>query len=121
MDITSKEIKMNLKKVFFIKLLVLLIAFSFIGPAFSQGRGGKRIVYAGVIDWVSQDFKSIAINKVEHRIAIAPQTKVLDEWGNTLKASDLRKGLSVVVESVRNPDGSTEKRIIIRSERGAIK
>jgi len=121
MDITSKEIKMNLKKVFFIKLLVLLIAFLFVGPAFSQGRGGKRIVYAGVIDWVSQDFKYIAINKVEHRIAIAPQTKVLDERGNSLKVSDLRKGLSVVVESVRNPDGSTEKRIIIRSERGATK
>jgi hypothetical protein len=114
MDITSKEIKMNLKKVFFIKLLVLLIAFSFIGPAFSQGRGGKRIVYAGVIDWVSQDFKSIAINKVEHRIAISPQTKVLDENGNKLKASDLRKGLNVVVESVRNPDGSKEKRILIK-------
>jgi hypothetical protein len=121
MDRTSKEIEMNLKKVFFVKLLILMLALSLIVPALSQGGSGKRKVASGVIDWVSQDFKSIALNTVEHRIVIPPETKVLDAYGNSLKVTDLRRGLNVVIESVRNPDGSTEKRILIRGERGSIK
>ncbi len=121
MDITSKEIKMNLKKVFFIKLLVLLIVFLFIAPAFSQGNQSKTIMYAGVIQWVSSDFKYIAIPSAERSILIPPETKVFDEQGNILKISDLRRGLHIVVEFIKNPDGSTEKRIIIKSERGSIK
>lgn len=105
---------MNLKKFFFVKLLVLILALSLIGPGLSQGRDDKRKVYSGVIDWVSQDFTSIALNTVEHRIAIPPETKVLDAYGNRLKVTDLRRGLNVVIELARNPDGSTEKRILIK-------
>lgn len=112
MDITYKEVEMNLKRVFFVKLLVLMLALSSIGPAFSQGKQGKTIVRAGEIEWVSRDFKYIGIN--EGKVLITPQTKVFDERGNSLNIRDLRQGRYVVVEMIRNPDGSTEKRIIIK-------
>jgi hypothetical protein len=105
---------MNLKKIFSLQLLALVVVLSFIDPAFSQGKGGKRKVSSGVIGWVSQDFKSIAINTVEHPIVVTPQTKIFDAKGNRLEAGELRRGLSIVVESVRNRDGSAEKRIIIK-------
>lgn len=103
---------MNLKRLFLVKLLVLILALSFIGPAFSQGKQGKTRIYAGAIEWVSRDFKYISIN--EHKVLITPQTKVLDEKGNSLNITDLKRGQNVVVELIRNPDGSTEKRIIIK-------
>jgi hypothetical protein len=109
---THKEGVMNLKRLFFVKLLVLILVLSFIGPAFSQGRDGKRIVYAGTIEWVSRDFKYISIN--EHKVSITPQTKVLDDRGNPLDMRELRRGRHVVVELIRNPSGSAEKRIIIK-------
>ena len=111
MATTRMEIDMNLKKFFFVKLLVLLLVLFLIGPAFSQARDGKRIVYAGIIDWVSQDFKYIGIN--DHKLPITPQTKVLDEKGNRLATSELRQGRPIVVELIRNPDRSAEIRIVI--------
>ena len=105
---------MNLKKVFLIKLLILVIALSLIGPVSSQGQTNKTIMYTGVIQMVTRDFKYIALNTVEHNIPITPQTKVFDERGNSLKVNDLRRGLNIAVEMIRNPDGSTEKRIIVK-------
>jgi hypothetical protein len=112
MDITNKEGVMNLKRLFFLKLLVLILVFSFIGPAFSQSKQGKTRIHAGVIESVSRDFKYISIN--EHKVLITPQTKVLDEKGNSLDIRELRRGRHVVVELIRNPSGSAEKRIIIK-------
>jgi hypothetical protein len=103
---------MNLKKVFWVELLVVILALSFVGPAFSQARPGKTIAHAGVIEWVSKDLKYIGIN--ERKVLITPQTKVLDDQGNSLKVTELRRGRIVVVEMVRISNGSVEKRIIIK-------
>jgi hypothetical protein len=103
---------MNFKRLFIVKLLVLILVFSFTGPAFSQGKQGRTRIHAGVIEWVSRDFKYISIN--EHKVLITPQTKVLDEWGNNLNVNELRRGRAVVVELIRNSNGSAEKRIIIK-------
>jgi hypothetical protein len=109
-----QEVKMSPKKVFWVELLVLMLTLSLISPAFSQGGPDRRIANAGVIVWVSWDLKYIAINTSEHKILITPQTKVLDEQGNSLRVSDLRRGLRIVIEVVRISDGSMEKRIIIK-------
>jgi hypothetical protein len=111
-NITRKEGVMNLKKVFFVKLLVLILVLSFTGPAFTQGKPSKRVVRAGAIEWVSRDFKYIGIN--EGKVLITPQTKVLDEKGNSLDIRELRRGRHVVVELILNSSGSAEKRIIIK-------
>jgi hypothetical protein len=108
---TDKEVAMNLKGVFWVKLFVLLLILilSSIGSAFSQG---KRVVRAGEIEWVSRDFKYIGIN--EGKVKITPQTKIVDSQGNSLKVSELKPGRHVTVELIRNADGSWEKRIVIR-------
>ena len=102
---------MNFKGVFWVKLfvLILILILSSIGSAFSQG---KRVVRSGEIEWVSPDFKYIGIN--EGKVLIKPQTKVVDGEGNSLKISELKPGRHVTVELIRNPDGSWEKRIVIR-------
>jgi hypothetical protein len=107
-----KEIEMNLKKIFFVKVLVLLLILSFVGPALSQSKQGKTKIYSGVIEWVSGDFKYMSVD--EHKVLITPGTKVLDELGHRLTIYDLRRGLKVVVEMIRHSDGSTEKRIVIK-------
>ena len=60
MDGTHKEVEMSLKKVFLVGLLVFVITLSLIGPVSSQGQTSKTIIYAGVIERVSRDFKFIA-------------------------------------------------------------
>jgi hypothetical protein len=102
---------MDLKKLFVVKLLVLMLTLSLIGPAFSQGSGKPR-PYTGVIEWVSKDFKYIGID--ERKILITPETKVVDAEGKMLKTSDLKPGRTVVIESIRTPGGSTERRITIK-------
>ncbi len=112
MDPTKKEVEMNLKKIFLVKLLVVIFALSFSGPAFSQS---KTATLAGVIQWVSPDFKYIALPSSERSIPIPPDTKVFDEKGNSLKLTSLRKGLNIVMESTRNPDGSMQRKIIVKN------
>jgi hypothetical protein len=104
---------MNVRKLFGVELLIVILALSFVGPAFSQGRPSKTIAHAGVIEWVSKDFKFIGIN--ERKVLISPQSKILDDQGNSLKVTELRRGRRVVVEMVRMPGGSVEKRIIIKN------
>lgn len=106
---------MNVRKMFWIELLVVILALSFVGPAFSQGRPTKVIAHAGVIEWVSQDYKYITIPSIESKIFLPPTTKVLDEQGNSLKLTDLRRGLRIVIEVTRNPDGSQQRTIIIKN------
>jgi hypothetical protein len=114
MDITHKEVEMSLKKVFFVKLLVLVLTLSLVGPVFSQGNKNKIATFAGVIQWVSPDFKYIAIPSQESKIFLPPTTKVFDGQGNSLKLSDLRRGLNIVLEVTRNPDGSQQRTIIVK-------
>lgn len=103
---------MNVRKMFWVELLVVLLALSFVGPAFSQGRPSKTIAHTGVIEWVSRDFKYIGIN--EGKVSIPPETKIVDKQGNILSVRDLKRGRFVLVEIIRNPDGSRGKRVIIK-------
>jgi hypothetical protein len=110
--VTHKEVEMDMKKIFWVELLALVLTLSFIGPAFSQSGPNRVIAHAGAIEWVSNDFKLIYIN--ERKVLISPQTKILDDQGNSLKVTELRRGRRVVVELVRISDGSMEKRVIIK-------
>ena len=105
---------MNLKKILFIELLVLILALSSVGPVFTQGGQGKTATIAGVIQWVSSDYKYIALPSTERSIFIPPETKVVDEQGNNLRLADLRKGLNIVMEWTRNPDGTIQRKIIVK-------
>ncbi len=103
---------MDLKKVFWVELLIVILALSFVGPAFSQKKPGKTVAHAGKIEWVSRDFKYIGIS--EHKVSILPGTKIVDKQGNPLTVGDLKPGRVVVVEIMQSSGGSHEKRIVIR-------
>lgn len=100
------------KKIFFGAFFVFMLTQSLIGPAFSQGREEKTKIYSQKIDWVSRDFRYVEIK--ERRVLIPPGTKVFDEKGNILEIRDLRSGRDAFLEFIRNPDGSTETRIVIK-------
>jgi hypothetical protein len=103
---------MKFAKVFLIQFVMIMVIFSLISPSFSQIKQEKRIIHSGMIELVSEDFKYISIN--ERRIPITPKTSVIDTKGNILKISELKSGLYVVVELIRKPDGSLEKRIVVK-------
>lgn len=109
--------KMTLTKVFLIECVVIMVVLCLISPSFSQIRQGKRIIHSGIIELVSEDFKYISIN--ERRIPITPNTSVIDTKGNILEISDLKAGLYAVVELIRKPDGSLEKRIVVKKWKGS--
>jgi len=107
---------MNFRKVFFIKFLILFMILSFLPPTFAQVKRGKTVVGSGVIELVSRDRKLnadyIMIN--ERKILVPSDTKIVDEWGNALTLRDLRPGLKVVVEAMRNSAGSYERKITVK-------
>jgi hypothetical protein len=114
MERTLREGEMSLRKVLMIVLLVFGLAVSWGGSVFSQGGQGKTSTLAGVIQWVSWDYKYLSLPSVERSIPIPPDTKVVDEQGNSMRLGDLTKGLSIVMEWTRNPDGSIQRKIIVR-------
>ena len=105
---------MSLKRVLLVELLVLMLPLWFIGPAFSQGNQSKIVTFAGVIEWVSPDFKYITMPSHESKIFLPFTTKVFDGQGKSLQLTDLRRGLNIVLEVTRNPDGSQQRTIIIK-------
>jgi hypothetical protein len=109
-----KEVEMSLKKVLMIVLLVFGLAVSWGGSVFSQGGQSKTSTLAGVIQWVSWDYKYLSLPSVERSIPIPPDTKVVDEQGKSMRLNDLRKGLNIVMEWTRNPDGTFQRKIIVK-------
>jgi len=103
---------MKFAEVFLIQFVIIMLTLSLISPSFSQIKKERMIIYSGILELVSEDFKYISIN--ERRISITPNTSVIDTKGNILKISELRPGLYVVVELIRKPDGSLEKRIVVK-------
>lgn len=103
---------MKFAKVFLMQFVIIMLTLSLISPSFSQVKQEKVIISSGMIELVSEDFKYISIN--ERRISISPNTSVIDTKGNILKISEVKAGLYVVVEFIRKPDGSLEKRIVVK-------
>jgi hypothetical protein len=111
---------MKIRKSLFILILTGALTLSFLSPAFSQVKPGKNILASGMIELVSHDRKlktdTIMIN--ERVISIPPDTKIVDEWGNPLTIRDLKPGLTVVVQGIRNSGGSYERKIIVKKRKG---
>jgi hypothetical protein len=111
-----EEGKMKVNRTFSIPSAVLVTILLFSYPCFSQVRKDLKGPYSGVIDGISADYKFITVN--EKRFSLSKKTEVVDEKGNHLKLYDLRPGWYVTIQRVQNPDGSFEKKIIVRARGG---
>jgi hypothetical protein len=106
------EVKMKLRKVFFIKSLILMLVLLIFLTGF-QGKKEEIVSLSGIIEGFDKDFKFIVVNNA--RVFISLSTKIVDEKGNILKMDDLKPNLSVAIEGVRNPDGFFAKKIVIKT------
>ena len=101
---------MKLEKAHLVKLGI----FMFILLIFLPGMYGIRqetTSYSGVIDRIDKDSKSVVVNGA--KFLISPNTSIVDEKGNRLKANDLKPKISVIVEGAHGPEGFSAKKIIV--------
>ena len=106
---------MRLQKAFLIIFILLTIAYVNVEPSSSQIKEDEIISFPGIIESVGESFKFIVVN--EARIRISSSTNVVDENGNMLRIIDLKPKLPVTVEAVRNLEGLSAKKIIIKTMR----
>jgi len=107
---------MKLKRPFLIEFIILLATFFFVNPGFSQIRKEKLISFEGAIESVSQDFKFIVVNEVKIFIS-STSTQISNDGGNTLMINDLKPKLRVAIEALRNPNGVTARKIVIKTSK----
>ncbi len=103
---------MNVKRALFVNLVVVLAIFLGFSLAFSQGKGAKTISFNGIIDAVPKSLKFIMVN--EERVNISSDTKIVDTYGSTLKLTDLKVKLHVVIEAVTNQKTLYAKKIVVK-------
>jgi len=105
------EEKMNLKKLFLIKFLILTLTLVVFSPCFSQVKKEGAIRFSGAIESISGDLESIVVNEV--RIFISPSTTIVNEKENLLEKGALKLREKVVVEASRTQKGLIAKRIVV--------
>jgi len=81
-------------------------------PGF-QARKVEVTATTGEIESVGKDLQSIVHNG--SRVQIASDTVIVDDSGKPLKAGDLNPKASVVVETVRTPNGPVAKKIVVKA------
>ena len=106
---------MGLRKIFLIKLFIVIFTLLIFNSGFSQVKKDEIFSFPGIIESIDKNFKFIIVN--ESRIFISNNTKIIDEKGSILQISDLRPKLQVMLEVLRNPDGFFAKKIVVKTLR----
>lgn len=106
---------MKSKKNFLIQFAIFILIFLILSFAFSQVKISEAISFSGMIESIEEDFEFMVINEV--RIYISSETKIVDEYGNTLKIEQLKPRLNVTVDVVRNPNGLFAKKILLNKKK----
>jgi hypothetical protein len=104
---------MKFEKGFFIKWAIFMLILLAFLPGF-QGKKVETASYSGVIESIDKDFKFIVVSGT--KFLISSDTKITDEKGSMLKASDLKLKAFVAIEGVPNPDGVYAKKIVIQKK-----
>ena len=94
-----------------IALIVLLST-----PGWSQVAKGQTLSFTGTIEKVDDRLRFVVVN--EARVFISAETAVADDTGRVLQTGDLKRGTSVVLEVIRQPEGFLAKKIVVKTQRG---
>lgn len=107
---------MNLQKGFSTTLVVLIITFLIFNPCFSQVKKEERSSISGIIESIPEDFKFIIVK--DTKVFITPNTKIVDEEGNLLKANDLKQKIYVKIEALRKSNSLFANKIVVKIPKG---
>ena len=102
---------MNLRKTLLIKLATFTLILLLFDLSFSEIRSEATVSFSGIIKSVSSDLKFIVVNDVS--ILISSATKIVNDRGYTLKATDLKSDLYVIVDGVQGRNGFLAKKILV--------
>jgi hypothetical protein len=97
-----------------ISFLQILFFYS-IGLAQIEGEK-DTIFFSGFVKNVSWDQNSIVV--AEKKLFISKDTKIIDQKGNRLKLEDIRKGVEVAIDAIRQPKGLIIREIVVITNRG---
>ena len=90
-------------------IFVLSLPIFLLGIQGIKQEGGS---YAGVIQSMDKDLKYVVVGGT--KFFISSDTKITDEKGSMLKASDLKLKTSVVIEGAPTQGGISAKKIVIQ-------
>ncbi len=96
-----------------IMTMLVLILLS-LTPGKVLARGEQVITFPGVIENISRDFEFIIVN--ETIISLSPQTRMLDEKGNTLTLNDLKRRTPITIEVLKTQDKFLARKIVVKSK-----
>jgi len=68
--------------------------------------------FSGVIEKVDKNYKFIVVN--ERMILLSNTTKIVDDNGNLLQKSNLKRNISVTIEAIQDPIGFLANHITIK-------
>jgi hypothetical protein len=88
-------------------------------PSFSQVKKEERSSISGIVDSIPEDFKFVVVK--DTRVFITPNTKIVDEEGNILKANDLQPKLYVKIEALRKANSLFANKIVVKMPKGVLK
>jgi len=107
---------MQSKKVLWMESVVLMVTFLMLGTGLSQTKMREMISFSGKVRNIAWDFEYVTLNDLDFRVT--PNTKIVDVKGNTLKVTDLKPGLYVVIEVFHEHKDFVAKRITIKPLKG---
>lgn len=103
---------MSFPRAFLIQAIIFIATLMILTPSFSQVKKGETVSFSGVVKSISKDYKSIVVGN--RNVLITSDTKIFNQKGNTLKISDLKSEVYVVVEGLKNPAGFLAKKIVVK-------
>ncbi len=103
---------MKFGKSIVLHLTILALTFLIFNTGFAQTKGNQAIIFPGVIEQISSDFKFIVVN--EARVSLSSNTQVTDDKGNTLALYDLTRGSSISLEVVKQGSSFLAQKIVVK-------
>jgi hypothetical protein len=85
-------------------------------PSFSQVKKEERSSISGIVESIPEDFRFVVVK--DTRVFITPNTKIVDEEGNILKAKDLQPKLYVKIEVLRRSNSLFANKIVVKMPKG---
>lgn len=96
--------------------IFLFFIIIFVSLGINRGEGqiknDEDITFSGVIEKVDKNFKFIIVN--ERMIMLSNMTKIVDENGNPLQKSNLKRNTLITIEAIHIPVGFLAKNITIK-------
>ncbi len=109
----KQEARMAFKKILMISILISMVMLTTINSPCAQAGSEKIFSFSGYVEQLSPDLRYIVVN--EAKILLLSNTLIVNAKSETLIPVDLKRGLYVTIEAIRNPNGISAKKITIQA------